>query len=56
LGESCWENVMHRCEVFEDTLGVVRGIDCGGRLIVYIAVAVLAYAVSGQVIGAALSL
>jgi hypothetical protein len=37
-------------------LGVFRGIDCGGRLISYVGVAVLAYAVCGQVIGVALSL
>lgn len=42
---------MHRCEIFENTSGVVRVMDCSGRLIFYVGVVVLAYAVSGQVIG-----
>lgn len=46
---------MHQCEIFESMPKVVHGIDCGGRLAFFVAVAVLACIVFGYVCGAALS-
>jgi len=38
---------MDRCEEFEDTHKIVKGVDCGGHSLFYLASAALSYAVSG---------
>lgn len=55
FGISCWDNAIHQCGIFESMPKVVHGIDCGGRLAFFAAVAGLACILSGYAIGAALS-
>lgn len=42
---------MHRCEVFETSPKIIRGVDCGGYLGYFVFVAVLAYAIFGHLVG-----
>lgn len=46
-GQDAWNAVMDRCEEFEDSGKIVRGVDCGGHAVFYLSGAALSYGIGG---------
>ncbi|KAH0277590.1 hypothetical protein KCU91_g3058, partial [Aureobasidium melanogenum] len=48
-GREAWKEMMDRCEEFEDSGKIVRGVDCGGLAVFYLGTAALSYNIGGYV-------